>query len=127
MSKVIPKQFSKYGNVYEQVSREGDVVIYKYSKAGIVKGYEVAVIQNRKATEIAGNAVDAGEGLPSASMWGVLGWTYLPTQLEAAKRKFESLVNIKSTTARPELRLSRVNTARKPARVIRRVIKRRPR
>jgi hypothetical protein len=84
----IPSEFTKYGSSYRLIERKGRVVLYELSRKGKPDGFEVMVVQHRKPVELGGRIIPGGEALPSTSLWGVFGWSYLPTQRAEASHKF---------------------------------------
>ena len=87
---VLPPVFTKYGDTFTELKREGKVVIYRRDFGSGSGGcFEVVVIQ-WQIGKIGpkGAPLPDGEVLPSSGKWGVFGWTYLSSQLEQAEAKF---------------------------------------
>lgn len=84
-------EFRKYGSLYTQVKRVGRVVLYRLTRNGVPKGYEVMVVQKRPPTVMpGGKLLPGGEALPSSSMWGVFGWSFLASGESVAEQRFAS-------------------------------------
>lgn len=84
--------FRKYGFDYEQVFSQGNVAIYKQTKAeqpGNVH-FEVGKIRENKAREQFGQHFEACEYWPSSEQWGQFAWTY--NTLPRAREKAVSLM-----------------------------------
>ncbi len=78
---------------YTQIQRTDNVALYKRSRNGIVKDYEVFNIKiTPKGTDFFGTAsLDDKEIYPKANSFGKTAWSY--SNLGAAKFKFNELVN----------------------------------
>ena len=83
--KIADKTFTRKCYDYTQERRKEDVCLYSYKLSGskLVGGYEVV----RLYTDANGN-----EYLPGSSLWGIKGWTFLASQLDAAEAKFKKVV-----------------------------------
>ena len=83
--KTVDNTFTRKCYNYTQEQRTEDVCLYSYKFSGseLVGGYEVV----RLYTDANGN-----EYLPGSSLWGIKGWTFLASQLDDAKAKFEKVV-----------------------------------
>lgn len=99
--KPLPKQWEKSGFRFTEIRREGMIAIYHkvavegtYHPKTVDSGFEVGIIKNSEAYEMAGNPIPAKENWPSSEQWGTMGWTY--SNLYAAECKYNSLLN-KST------------------------------
>jgi hypothetical protein len=103
----LPKIFCKHGNEYRQIDRRGMVAIYGLYRGGVLRDYDVVIIQNRAACFLGGRFIPAKEAYPSASQWGIFGWTYLAAEKGKAFAHFE--------TCDKQLN--------KPRRVIRRIVR----
>ena len=77
---------------YEQITRDGDIAIFKQRlREGVgCLAYEVIVIRKDPEREIAGVVIPAHERAPGNEEWGRFGWTF-PT-LERARAKMKELV-----------------------------------
>ena len=85
----IPTSFTKYGATLQLIEREGRVTAWSVvSPAGRLVNYEVMVIQQRKPAMLGGRYLPGGEALPSSSLWGVFGWTFLPTEADRMHERF---------------------------------------
>ena len=104
-------EFRKYGKNYTLTIRAGRVVFYVCrTPGGESRGSEVMVIQNKEPASIKqqgkpDRVMPGGEALPSSSMWGVFGFSYLPTESERAHEKFHHLS--RRFNPQPERRLTR--------------------
>jgi hypothetical protein len=74
--KILPKQFHKGGFDYEQVFREGNIAIYRQTKAGQCwEAFEVGRIRENRARTVFGKEFDASESWPTSEEWGIRAWT----------------------------------------------------
>lgn len=76
--KILEKSFRKNGFDFEQVFRQGNVAIYKQTKAeqpGNIH-FEVGKIRENKARDQFGQHFEACESWPSSEEWGVRGFSY---------------------------------------------------
>lgn len=105
----IPYEFTKYGRNFTQILRNPKAVMYKIShpERADDKGYEVMLIQNRKETMLGGRMLAGGEALPSSSMWGIAGWSFLISQYDEALAKFQSVSGKPVVVRKPIRRLVR--------------------
>lgn len=88
--KILEENFISKGFEHKQIEREGDLAIYKRNRVGSDKfHYEVIVIKDHPAYTISGVTIEAGETYPSATHFGVYGWS-CPT-LADAQIKFNKL------------------------------------
>jgi hypothetical protein len=73
----LDKEFVRGHWRYAQVSRHGDIVIYRQSHLlGTAERFEVIQVQRREARPLpSGQMQEAGEWYPSSSSWGKDGWT----------------------------------------------------
>jgi hypothetical protein len=85
---MIPEQFHKYGRDYKLVKRDGRAVMYVITRKGVLVGWEVMVVQNRKESVLGGKVFPAGEALPSSSLWGVFGWSYSDGGLDLCEARY---------------------------------------
>lgn len=96
----LPQEFKikgQRGFVYNQVQREGDVVIASQFDTELQKivGYEVFIVQKYKdrMSPDGKSFIPAKEAPPGIESWGLKGWTY--NFVEDAQKKFYTLtVNI---------------------------------
>ena len=73
---LLPKIFKKSGMNYEQVFRDGNVAIYRQTKAGQSwEAFEVGKIRQNKARIVFGRVFEASESWPNSEEWGVRAWT----------------------------------------------------
>ena len=75
----LPVEWSEGKWTYTQVSRHGDVAIYRQKhKEGPAERFEVVLVQHlAKDREMPhGRVIEAGEYYPGASVWGTHGWTH---------------------------------------------------
>jgi hypothetical protein len=84
----IANAFNKYGSEYALVKREGRVALYSTSRDGKPTGHEIMVVQSRKSSMLKGREITAGDALPSASAWGIFGWTFGLSQEAACSDRF---------------------------------------
>ena len=89
--RAIPYEFKKNGMFFSLQQRSGKVVMYacRHHETGKPRGFEVMIIQIRPEGRIGGNVIRGGECLPSTSQWGVMGWSFLPTEEERATARFK--------------------------------------
>ena len=85
------ERFIKHGSEYRLLEKRGLICIYELWRGKAVRNYEVVVLQQRAACFLGRNFIPAAIVFPSASQWGVFGWTYLGTEREAALAKFADL------------------------------------
>lgn len=88
-------QYKKYGYIFKQVSREGDVAVYSQSdeETGQIYAYEVFIIQKQKATVLYGRAYPDKEIIPGTSMWGQEAYTVTSlTQAEIKVKKLQERI-----------------------------------
>jgi hypothetical protein len=73
----LPLEWSRGSWTYTQVSREGDVALYRQThREGSAVRFEVIIVQHAKERLApGGKVVEAGEYYPSSSQWGKGGWT----------------------------------------------------
>ena len=73
----LPITYNKNGFTFNQISRDGDAVIYEQimPEPGKRIAYEVFEVMKKKATIINGNAISARETPPSNEQWGNYGFT----------------------------------------------------
>lgn len=88
--KTIPTTFRSDGFDFRQLKREGDVAMFVKGKPTHTReSYEVVIVQIVPTKTICGREVLEHEAMPSASDWGVQGWSYM--ELSAANKRFFSL------------------------------------
>lgn len=92
--KPLPAELRKNGFDLNLVERQKDVAIYQKRKDQYEAGYEVIVIRNKEAYEIAGNYIEAAEYYPGNEDWGTYGFTYC--DYRQAHRKFCNLIRARS-------------------------------
>ena len=86
--KKIAKKFRKYGFVFEQVKRVGNVAIYKqYVPNTRSLHYEIVKIGSHNGYYLGGQKLEATETYPGASLWGLQGWTC--TTMERAEEQYK--------------------------------------
>jgi len=91
--KKLETEFIKKGFKYTQVTRKGNVAIYKQENARIENSkanYEVVQIKSHNGYEIGGSKIAAAEVYPGSTQWGLLGWTHL--DLPSAEKRFKKLI-----------------------------------
>jgi len=91
--KKLEKEFVKKGFKFTQVTRKGDVAIYKQESVAVKDpkaNYEVVIIKSHNGYEIGGSKIAAAEVYPGSTQWGLLGWTY--SDLPAAEKRFKKLI-----------------------------------
>jgi len=91
--KKLEKQFVKKGFKFTQVTRKGDVAIYKQESVAVKDpkaNYEVVIIKSHNGYEIGGSKIAAAEVYPGSTQWGLLGWTY--QDLPAAEGRFKKIL-----------------------------------
>ena len=74
----LPVEWNKGSWTYTQVSREGDVAVYRQKhREGTAVRFEVIVVQHWGEKLLpSGRMREAGEYYPGSSQWGVAGWTF---------------------------------------------------
>ena len=90
--KTLPTAFRNDDFDFEQLAREGTVVLLRKSKAGFANiSYEVVVIHESKDhLGPRGNLILAAECMPQNEKWGEQGWSY--RDKDDAWRKFRGLI-----------------------------------
>lgn len=91
--KKLEKEFTKKGFKFTQVTRKGDVAIYKQVNEKLKNSkanYEVVQIKSHNGYEIGGSKIAAAEVYPGSTQWGLLGWTY--QDLPTAEKRFKKLI-----------------------------------
>jgi hypothetical protein len=91
--KKLEKQFVKKGFKFTQVTRKGDVAIYKQESVAVKDpkaNYEVVIIKSHNGYEIGGSKIVAAEVYPGSTQWGLLGWTY--PDLSGAEERFKKII-----------------------------------
>lgn len=82
--------------LYEQIFREGDVAIYRQTKAGQEsEAFEVGRIRHNKARDTFGKHFEASESWPSSEEWGIRAWTC--TTLRRAKERAYTMIGSESS------------------------------
>jgi predicted TIM-barrel fold metal-dependent hydrolase len=92
--KQIKTSFSKFGDDFNLIKRDGDFAIFERTAKDSKPSYEVIEIQKcKKERLINGIKInDVGdEFYPSSEMFGTHGWNC--TTIERALEKFEELIN----------------------------------
>ncbi len=92
---ILPETYKEYTYDFKVLKRIDDVVIAEQSSEGKVVGYEVYKVQKAPPKEIYGKHYPAKEMSPSASQWGVYGFTVFT--LEDAEKKMQLLLNRTAT------------------------------
>src|SRR5262249_57030976 len=90
--KPLRKEFRHDGFTYRQITREGDVAIYKQTWNGCPNpsvSYEVIRIRRRDGFQINGRGVEPAEVYPNSEAWGIDGFTF--TNKDAAFAKLRDL------------------------------------
>lgn len=75
---------------YRAILRKGMHAVYAQWQYGCIVAYEAFRIMSHNGYELAGTWIEPAESMPSASAWGIHGFT-LPTK-EAAIRKMALMV-----------------------------------
>lgn len=92
--KKLKEKFKSRGFVHEQIARERGHAIYRrYSASGQKKNtthYEVIKIGRHNGYKLGESYIEPAETYPSASMWGIAGWT--STTVESAYDRLHELV-----------------------------------
>lgn len=91
--KKLEKEFVKKGFKYTQVTRKGNIAMYKQESTSIKNpkpAYEVVQIKSHNGYEIGGSKIAAAEVYPGSTQWGLLGWTY--QDLPTAEKRFKKLI-----------------------------------
>ena len=90
--KKLPIHFRKDGFDFNQVSRAGDVAIYRQTKQGQPANvhFEVGWIRSNPAREVFGKVFEASESWPCSEEWGIRAWTY--GDLDDAKKRGATLI-----------------------------------
>ena len=88
--KKLETEFKKFGFIYRQIKRSGNVAIFEQVKDDRILAYEVVVIRAHEGYEIAGNKMEPSEFMPRSEDWGTFGWT-LTNESDAHKRFNEVL------------------------------------
>jgi hypothetical protein len=92
----LPLTFSLNGWSYRQLYRVGRIALYSQ---GAGQAYEVFYIRSNKTKTFPnGKTVEAYESCPSASEWGIKGWTFHTK--EAAEERMATLVSLEGPNAR---------------------------
>lgn len=87
--KTLPIEFTAHKSTFKMLSRVGDTALYERSSKAGNKEWEVVKIRIKKEQTIGEYEYPEQEQYPSASQWGVYGWTSM--SLENAKKKFEEV------------------------------------
>jgi hypothetical protein len=89
----LEREITTHGRVLRQRKREGRIAIYElhHPVAGLI-GYEVIVIEIRKAGEVFGREYPDREAYPSNEDWGTLGWSYQTRDLAGALKRYATLL-----------------------------------
>jgi len=93
--KILPTEFTKWGDTFRQIKREGDIAIYE-RKTGSVTSFEVVRIRGHNGRTFADKetgelrTTDPAEYYPSSEEWGRMGWTY--SWIEDAENKMQHLL-----------------------------------
>jgi hypothetical protein len=88
--RALPMHVTKDGFDFHQVIREGQVAVYRQTKAGTsIEDFEVILIQRRPGGIFQGKPFEARETYPVSEEWGLQGWTYQAK--ERAMAKFNAL------------------------------------
>ena len=74
--KKLRKQFTSRGFEHTQLQRTGNLAIYKrQKKEDSSPHFEVVKIGHHNGYKLGKSYIEAAETYPSASMWGIAGWT----------------------------------------------------
>lgn len=65
-----PLEFTKYGEHFRQIAREGRIAVYERKH-----GWEVVRIRTVKAGHFRGKPTPEREKYPASERWGIDGWT----------------------------------------------------
>lgn len=73
----LSQEFTFDRHLYQSISREGDIAIYKQLGMYGSIHYEVVKIQHRPERRLPdGRVQPAGEYYPKSEQWGTAGWTF---------------------------------------------------
>jgi len=87
----LKSQFTVGRRSYSQIKRQGDVAIFEILEPKWKSpGFEVIIVQKRKAEKGFGKEYPDRELYPNSEMWGYDGWS--PDTLEAAEAKFQQVI-----------------------------------
>lgn len=89
--KTLATNFTKWGEEFVQLQREGRVALYSRTKPGRAADFEVIIVQQYPAYEMNGVAMPATEAFPSSNSWGEKGWTYTADDRAGADARFHAL------------------------------------
>lgn len=89
--KPLATTFTKWGDTFIQIKREGDVAIFSRKSTSGFEQFEIIIIQRHNGYEVKGVKVDAAETYPSSSSWGAYGWT--TNSRERAEELFTGAIN----------------------------------
>lgn len=73
--KKLAESFTKWGERFDQIKREGDVAIFRRTNKTGKEQFEVVVISRHNGYEVQGVKIEPSETYPSSSAWGTYGWT----------------------------------------------------
>jgi hypothetical protein len=74
--KILEKEFTYKGFIFNQLYRDGKFAIYEQSREDFkVKKYEAVVIESHNGYDLAGQHFPPAEMYPSSTQWGVKGFT----------------------------------------------------
>lgn len=99
----LPPKFRQGGFNFQQLMRQGDVILLKKWKSERPASfhYEIIIVRKIGAREVFGKRCPASEMLPSNEQWGRIGWS--PYDLPAAKQKFHWALEMTSATGMPRI------------------------
>lgn len=90
--KQLRTSFTSRGFNHEQVVRAGNLAIYKRWAKNLTAArahFEVIKISKHNGYKLGSSYIEPAETYPSASVWGIAGWTH--TELDTAKERFKEL------------------------------------
>lgn len=97
--KPLKNEFTKWGDHFKQIKREGNVAIFSRVSPSGREQFEVIVVGSHDGYELQGAKVDAAEVYASTSAWGSHGFTCLSR--ERAEIRFSELLE-RSRKEEPE-------------------------
>lgn len=99
----LPKQFTKWGDRFDQVKRTAVAAIYERTSPQGHKTREVWIINHQKPGTVFGRDVPERELPPPTSSWGSRGWSFIdsPRDRARAEAKYQSVSAEKSRRSDP--------------------------
>jgi len=93
--KILEKEFTYKGFIFNQLYRDGKFAIYEQSREDFkVKKYEAVVIESHNGYDLAGQHFPPAEMYPSSTQWGVKGFTL--DSYDDALYKIKHLIKVES-------------------------------